>query len=323
MATATQPILEHNTTAFLEKLATAGGPPIYKLTPEEARNLLRKVQQSYPVKAPEVKIEDRTIPTGPDGQLAIRIVRPAQAKSKLSTIVYMHGAGWILGDQDVFDRLIRELAVKAQVALVFVKYSLSPEARFPKAIEEGYAAAKYVKEHGAELNLDTARLAIGGDSVGGNMATVITLLAKERNGPKFDFQLLFYPVTSSSLNTPSYQEFAEGPWLTKEAMKWFWNAYEPDESKRSSHHHSPLNASTDQLKGLPPALILTAEFDVLRDEGEAYAHKLIQAGVNVKSIRMLGTIHDYVMLNALVNNPSTQEAIQIAADCLHKALTSS
>ena len=214
----------------------------------------------------------------------------------------------------------REIANGAKAAVVFVDYDRSPEARYPIAIEQAYAATRYVADHAKEFHVDASRLAVAGDSVGGNMAAVVTLLAKERGGPAIDQQVLFYPVTDANFDTGSYNQFANGPWLTREAMKWFWNAYLPDEAKRKDPTASPLQASLEQLNGLPPALIITDENDVLRDEGEAYGRKLTQAGVKVTSIRYNGTIHDFVLLNAIAETPAVRGAISVANDTLRAAL---
>jgi acetyl esterase len=203
---------------------------------------------------------------------------------------------------------------------VFVNYTPSPEAQFPVPLEEIYAALKYVAEHGSELNIDSTRLAVAGDSVGGNMTAAIALMAKERNGPALRFHAMFYPVTDASFDTPSYREFANGPWLTKPAMEWFWNAYAPNKADRTKITASPLRATVDQLRGLPPALLLVDVNDVLRDEGEAYGDKLIQAGVDVTVQRYLGVFHDFMMLNALSGLPGTMTAIETAAGSLAWAL---
>lgn len=310
--------LERNTDQFIQALAAKGGPPIYKLSIEEARKVLDGAQAG-PVNKLPAQIEDRTIPGGPTGEISIRIVRPIKSSGKLPVVVYFHGGGWILGNKDTHDRLVREIANGARAAVVFVNYAPSPEAKYPTAIEQAYAATKYVAEHGQSLNLDSTRLAVAGDSVGGNMAAVVTLLAKERGGPKIDYQVLFYPVTDANLGNASYQEFANGPWLTKPAMEWFWNAYAPDVATRKRPTVSPLQAPIDQLKGLPPALVITDENDVLRDEGEAYAQKLIQAGVRVTAVRYLGTIHDFVMLNAIMETPAARSAIALANLNLQRA----
>lgn len=225
-----------------------------------------------------------------------------------------------MGDTTTHDRLVRELAVGANAAVVFVDYDRSPENRYPVAIEEDYAVTKYVAEHADEFKIDASRLVIGGDSVGGNMTAVVSLLAKERKGPAIKAQLLFYPVTDASMASGSYSEFANGPWLTKPAMAWFWNAYLPNVAARRDIHVSPVNATTEQLRGLPEALVITDD-DVLRDEGEAYARKLTQAGVPVVATRYNGTIHDFVMLNALSQTPAARRAISQATGFLRSAFT--
>jgi len=234
--------------------------------------------------------------------------------------MYFHGGGWVLRDRDTHDRLVREIAVGAQAAVVFVDYARAPEARYPVAIDQAYAATRYVADNAAELGIDPLRLAVAGDSVGGNMAAAVTLMAKQRRGPNIAFQVLFYPVTDSGFDTPSYNQFADGPWLTKRAMEWFWDAYLPDPAARKQPTATPLNASLDQLTGLPEALVIVDENDVLRDEGEAYARKLSDAGVRVTSVRYNGTIHDFVMLNALADTPATRGAIAQAVGALRRAL---
>ncbi len=313
-------VLEKNTESFIKKITSQGGEPIYKLTPKQARAVLEKIQ-SEPIQKAPVKIEDKIIPGGPKGKISIRIFRPNEARENLPVIMFIHGAGWVMGSSATHDHLVRELCIGTHSAVVFVNYPLSPESKFPIAIEEAYAATKYIAEHGKTLQLDPSRLAIAGDSVGGNMAIAVTLLAKERHGPNIGCQVLFYPVTSAAMDTPSYKQFAEGPWLTKPAMEWFWNAYEPDSEVRKRSILSPLNASMDELKGLPPALIITAENDVLRDEGEQYARKLMQAGVQATAVRYLGTTHDFVMLNALAHTPAARAALSLANQYLHEAFT--
>jgi len=302
--------LEPTTMKFIEELTALGGPPIHKLPIPEARAVLEHLQADLKDKI-DVDIEEKVIPTGPDGKLSITIVRPKNLKGKLPVVMYFHGGGWILGSKNTHDRLVREIAEGANAAVVFVNFSPSPEAHYPKPIEEAYAATQYIAENGAEFNFDPERLAVAGDSVGGNMAAVVAILAKERNGPKIDYQILLYPVTDANFETPSYKQFAEGPWLTRASMEWFWNAYAPNVAERKKHTVSPLQASIDQLKGLPPALLITDENDVLRDEGEAYAHKLMQAGVKVTAIRFLGTIHDFLLINALARTPAAKGAIEL------------
>lgn len=316
--TLTKPLLDPTTQAFLDDMKAQGGLPIYELSPADARNLLLKVQDVAVTKLP-ADIEDRTISVGPKGEVKLRIVRPQGKSSKLPVVMHFHGGGWILGDTSSHDRLVREIANGAQAAVIFVDYDRSPEAQYPTAIEEAYAATKYVAENSSDFNVDASKLAIVGDSVGGNMAAAVTLLAKERGGPKISFQVLFYPVTAANFQTESYKQFADGYWLSMNAMKWFWDAYAPDENARKQPTVSPLLASVEQLKGLPPALVIVGECDVLRDEGEAYAKKLMEAGVKTTAVRVLGIIHDFVMLNALANTPATRDAIELANDKLRQA----
>ena len=313
------PVLEPTTQKFIDGLA--GSTPIYKLSPEAARMVLDNLQ-SGPVALPNASVEDLTLPVGPNGQTRIQVIRPEGAVGPLPAIVYFHGGGWILGDTTTHARLVRQLAVGANAVVIFVDYDRSPEVHYPVAIEENYAVTKYVSEHPADFNVDASRLAIGGDSVGGNMTAVVSLLAKEQNGPAIAVQLLFYPVTDATMDDGSYNAFANGPWLTKPEMAWFWNAYLPDANARKDIHVSPLNASIEQLRGLPTALVITDENDVLRDEGEAYARKLIEAGVTVTATRYIATIHDFVMLNALADTPAAKAAIAQATDFLRSALTS-
>ena len=241
MSTATaEPTLELHTQQFIDSLA--GAPAIYTLSPADARSVLTRAQ-SIPVGKPSAQIEDITLPVGPTGSVPIRVVRPVGAAELLPVVMYFHGGGWILGDRDTHDRLVREIAVGAEAAVVFVDYARAPEARYPIAIEQAYAATRYVADNAASLHIDPLRLAVVGDSVGGNMAAAITLMAKQRRGPKIVFQVLFYPVTDSSFDTPSYSQFADGPWLTKRAMEWFWDAYLPDLNARKKLTATPLNAS--------------------------------------------------------------------------------
>ena len=314
---AAQPTLELNTQEFVDSLA--GAPPIYTLSLADARSVLAQAQ-SIPVGKPSAQTEDIALPVGPTGSVPIRVIRPVGATAVLPVVMYFHGGGWVLGDRDTHDRLVREIAVGAQAAVVFVDYARAPEARYPVAIEQAYAATRYVADNAAELGIDPLRLAVAGDSVGGNMAAAVTLIAKQRRGPNIAFQLLFYPVTDSGFDTPSYNQFADGPWLTKRAMEWFWDAYLPDPAVRKQPTATPLNASLDQLASLPEALVIVDENDVLRDEGEAYARKLSDAGVRVISVRYNGTIHDFVMLNALADTPATRGAIAQAVGALRRAL---
>ncbi len=316
------PVLEPRTRKFLDSLAAKGGPAINELPVDAARGVLSDVQTTAVTK-PGADIIDRTIPVGPRGEVELRIVRPQGSQDMLPVIMYFHGGGWVLGDKDTHDRLVREIATGAQATVVFVEYTRSPEARYPVAIEEAYAATKWVSENGASINADASRLAVAGDSVGGNMAAAVTLLAKERGGPGIEQQVLFYPVTDANFDTPSYREFATGYFLTREGMKWFWDNYAPDARVREEPTASPLRAGLEQLRGLPPALVITGECDVLRDEGEAYARRLVQASVTVTATRYLGTIHDFVMLNPITESPAPRAAIAQACETLREAFVRS
>lgn len=300
-------MLDPTVQSFLDGLT--GGKPIQTLSIADARNVLSSVQKVRGVTLVDAQIKDVTLPIGPTGSTRIRVVRPAGATGALPAIIYMHGGGWVLGDCDTHDRLIRELAIGANAAVVFVDYERSPEARFPVAIEQGYAVAKHVADNANMLMIDGNHIVIAGDSVGGNMATVIALMAKERKGPSFKAQLLFYPVTDATMSTRSYTQFATGPWLTADAMAWYWDQYIPEVGQRAQSHASPINATRDELAGLPPTLLIVDENDVLRDEGEAYGRKLAEAGVRLTSVRYNGTVHDFVMLNALADTPAVRGAV--------------
>ena len=294
---------------FLKELEARGGPALWTLSAASARDVLLSLQRSVTVATLPADCEDRTLRGGPTGEIALRIVRPQGVSGALPAVMYFHGGGWVLGDSETHDRLVREIATGAQATVVFVEYARSPQAKCPVAIEQAYAATTWVAEHGAAIGVDPSRLAVAGDSVGGNLATVTTLLAKERGGPPIEFQVLLYPVTDANFETPSYREFgAEGYWLTRETMRWFWDSYVPA-PERHEFIVSPLHASLEQLRGLPPALIMTNEHDVVRDEGEAYAHKLMAAGVPVRATRSLGAIHDLVLLNPLAGTPAARAAL--------------
>ena len=310
--------VEPNTRSFLKSLQQNPGPPIYTLSPDKARAVLSGLQASNAVQKLPADIESRTIPGGHNAkEISITIVRPqSNSKETLPVVMYFHGGGWVLGGFDTHERLVRELANKANVVVIFVNYSPSPEAKYPVPLEEAYAATKWVAQNGKTVNVDASRLAVAGDSVGGNMAAAVALLAKERGGPPIRFQLLFYPVTDANFGTSSYIKYQEGYWLSREAMKWFWNNYVSDQTNIKVPTVSPLQASIDNLRGLPPTLIINGEFDVLRDEGEAYAHKLMEADVPVTAVRYHGTIHDFVMLNALSNTPAARGAIDQASNSL-------
>ncbi|MGC0335052.1 alpha/beta hydrolase [Streptomyces sp. SLBN-8D4] len=313
----TAPVLEPAAAAFAE--ATANPPYLFDLGPVEGRKVVDEVQ-SGEIAKPEIAEEWVTVQGGPTGTVRARIVRPVGAAGPLPVVLYIHGAGWVFGNAHTHDRLVRELAVGANAAVVFPEYDLSPEARYPVAIEQNYAVARWVVEQGAGKGLDASRIAVAGDSVGGNMAAALTLMAKQRGDVPLVQQVLFYPVTDASFDTASYHQFATGYFLRRDAMQWFWDQYTTDEAERAQITASPLRATTDQLTGLPPALVITGEADVLRDEGEAYANKLRTAGVPVTAVRYQGVIHDFVMLNALRETHAAEAAINQAVATLRTAL---
>ncbi|WP_217143520.1 alpha/beta hydrolase [Streptomyces sp. AC627_RSS907] len=312
-----QPVLEPAAAAFAE--ATANPPYLFDLPPAEGRKAVDEVQ-SGDIDKPAVDEEWITVQGGPTGSVRARVVKPAGAEGSLPVVLYIHGAGWVFGNAHTHDRLVRELAVGANAAVVFPEYDLSPEARYPVAIEQNYAVAQWVVTQGASQGLDGTRLAVAGDSVGGNMTAALTLMAKERGDVALVQQVLFYPVTDASFDTGSYHQFATGYFLRRDGMQWFWDQYTTDEAERAQITASPLRATTEQLAGLPPALVITGEADVLRDEGEAYANKLRQAGVPVTAVRYQGVIHDFVMLNALRETHAAEAAITQAVTVLRTAL---
>lgn len=301
-------------------MATAKPPFLYELSPAEARAVLDDVQATPIGKLP---VDDRWITVPADvGDVQARIVRPPESRRTLPVILYMHGGGWVLGNADTHDRLICELAIRTGAAVVFVEYDRSPEAQYPVAIEQGYATAQWIVREGTANKLDPARIAVAGDSVGGNMAAVLALMARERGDVRFVHQSMYYPVTDAAMDTSSYDQFAGGYFLTAKAMAWFWDCYLPDLEQRSEPFASPLRATDDQLAGLPPAFLIVDEADVLRDEGEAYAARLRAAGVAVTTVRYNGITHDFMMLNPLSGTHATRAAVAQATAVLRGALHS-
>jgi acetyl esterase/lipase len=309
-------VLEPAARAFAD--AAAKPPQLYELTPEQARAVLDEVQATR-IDKPLVAEQWITVPTRV-GEVRVRMLRPVAVGGPLPVILYMHGGGWVLGNAHTHDRLVRELVVGTGAALAFVEYDRSPEARFPVAIEQGYAVAQHLMRDGTAHGLDARRMAVAGDSVGGCMAAALTLMAEGRGDVRFVHQSLYYPVTDAAMDTPSYEQFAEGYHLTAKAMAWFWDAYTPDPATRANAYASPMQASDQQLAGLPPALVIVDECDVLRDEGEAYAARLRANQVDVTTIRYDGTIHDFMMLNPLSGTRATRAAVAQAIASLRQAL---
>lgn len=313
------PAIETRVRVFLHALNTSGGAPLETLSPKDARAVLTGAQQSVKVDLSGIEVSEKTITE--DGQsVKLNIVRPAGLKGQLPVFMFFHGGGWILGDFPTHERLVRDLVVGSGAVAVFVNYTPSPEVKYPVAINQAYAATKWVSEHGSEINVDSKRLGIAGNSVGGNMTAVVALMAKEKKGPAIRFQLMFWPVTDANFETASYNKYATGRFLTKNMMVWFWDSYLPDAAKRKEIYASPLQATTEQLKGLPPALVMVAGNDVLHDEGAAYARKLDEAGVITTLVEYSTTIHDWGLLNPLVHVPSTQDAMLHAGAFIKKSL---
>jgi len=298
----------------LEQLNALPGPKLHELPPAQARLLFAAMRMPAPeVPLPEVR--ELRIP-GPAGEIPARLYRPSEGT--LPALVYFHGGGWVIGDLDSHDFPCRDLARRSGCAVVAVDYRLAPEHRYPAAAEDCYAATRWVAEHAAELGIAGQKLAVGGDSAGGNLATVVALMARERGGPRLGFQLLVYPVTDADFGRASYVENAQGYFLEKPMMEWFWDHYVPDPARRREPHCAPLRAA--DLAGLPPALVLTAEFDPLRDEGEAYADRLAAAGVPTERFRYDGMIHGFFQMAGVLDD--ARAAIERSAAALRKALAS-
>ena len=297
--------------------ATKSPTFLFDMGAEGARAFLNGLQ-AEPVDKLPVDEEWITVPAAV-GDVRVRIIRPPGAMGLLPVILYMHGGGWILGNAGTHDRLVRELAIGSQAALAFVEYTNSPEAKYPVAIEQGYATAQWIVQNGASRGLDAGRLAVAGESVGGDMTAALALMAKERGDVSFIQQSMYYPVTDAAMDTASYDEFEAGWYLSRKAMEWFWDAYAPDPADREKITASPNKATLKQLEGLPPALVFVDEADVLRDEGESYAAKLREAGVAVTTVRYPGVVHDFMLLNSMTDSYATRAAIAQATSYLRAA----
>ena len=309
------PNLTKDTEEFINEIESENATPLYELTPKEARDFLKNLQ-SKTFKKTDADITEIDI----EGVKTFVLKPQTNTEKKLPAILYLHGGGWVMGDEYVFDNLIKKIANCAEAVLIFPEYTPAPEAEYPQQINEAYSVLNYIYNNSDELNIDKNKIAIMGDSAGGNMAAAITLKTKEEKGPNIKFQLLLYPVTNADMDTDSYENFSDGPWLTKKAMEYFWDAYVPNVSLRQNKYISPLHADVEDLKNLPSTLILTVENDVLRDEGEAYARKLDNAGVDVINVRINGTIHDFMMLNALSETEPVKGALKIICSVLRSEL---
>ena len=293
---------------FLEAIHSYQGPPLQDLPLDVGRLAMENMQKDSTLTYDNVIFTKVTFKEG-DRKVNSVIIKPKKAEKLLPILVYFHGGGWVFNSFETHKRLMRDIVLKANVGVVFVEYSRAPEIKYPVANEEGYTAALFMSKYGKNYGLDSNRIIVGGDSVGGNMATVVAMKAKEKGAPKILGQVLLYPVTNANLNTKSYEQFSKGHYLTKATMKWFWEVYAPDKSTQSLATVTPLKASLEELQNLPKTLLITAEYDVLRDEGEAYAKKLRTAKVPVVSTRYGGTIHDFIVLNALRKTEASKGAV--------------
>ncbi|GAA6396870.1 alpha/beta hydrolase [Solibaculum mannosilyticum] len=294
-------------------------PLIFQLPPESGRAILNAVQDT-PVHKYPAAITHTMVDTGRWGQIRVYVITPEEVRNPADVIFYIHGAGWVFGNLHTHDKLVRELAARTHSIVVFPEYSLSPKAKYPTAIEQCYSALcqlPYIAEQCC-FKINPSTLTVAGDSVGGNMATVMTILSKRCCGPNIHKQLLYYPVTNACFDTPSYRQFACGYYLYRAGMKWFWDQYTTCDADRQEITASPLRASVQQLKGLPSAMILNGEADVLRDEGQAYARKLRMAGVDVTALRFQAIIHDFVMLNALDQTDACRSAMDASTSWINR-----
>jgi acetyl esterase len=310
------PAIDRRTRAFLEEL-NKDSSPFWELPGDEPRRIVTALQDQTPVDLSGIEVGEQQITV--DGRtITLYVVRPEGVGGTLPAFMFFHGAVWIAGNFANHKRLVRDLVVGSGAVAVFPEYTPVPDARYPVQIEQAYAAAAWVSAHGDELAVDGSKLAVCGNSVGGNMAAAVTLMAYDRGAPNIVYQQLLWPALSADLDTGSYRAYGEGRFLPKAFMQYGWDHYAPDPETRQERYAAPLKATAEQLRGLPPTLIQTAENDVLRDEGEAYARLLDEAGVDVTNVRYNGAIHDFGLLNALRDNPSTDTALrQAAAELAH------
>lgn len=309
------PQISKKVRAFLKEVNGSGDKPMEELSPEEARKVLEGAQKSEEEDYSSIETEEKNIQHH-GFEIKLHIVRPKGSKDLSPVFLFFHGGGWVIGDFPTHKRLVRDLVVASGFTCVFPDYSLSPEAKFPQAIEEAYAATDWVAKNGKEINVDGSSLAVVGNSAGGNMAAVVCLLAKERSGPSIAMQALLWPVTDTNFENDSYQQFGSERFLTTNMMKWFWNHYIAKESDLKNPKAAILRNDIETLKGLPPALVQVAENDVLRDEGIAFGRKLDEAGVPVSIMEYKGMIHDWGLLNALKDEKSTTDSVHDVAHCL-------
>jgi acetyl esterase len=298
--------------------ALSKAPALTQVPLADARKAV-EAAQSAPIPMPDVDEKWITVPSE-FGDVKVRLVRPKGVSGPLPVVVYLHGGGWIIGSSITHDLLTRRLSVGANAVIAFVEYSLAPEAKYPVQIEQSYAVAQWILGRGEPDGFDSTRVAVAGDSAGGNMATVLSIMAKQRGDAQFAHQSLYYPMTDANAEqSESMRQFKDGPYGSAEGLEWFWSSYLSDEAERREITVSPLQATVADLNGLPPALVIVDQNDILRDQGEAYADKLREAGVPTTSVRFNGTIHDFMRLNALRDSESTRAAIGLAVATLRRA----
>lgn len=312
------PHLSKETKEYL-KVLNSGGKPVESLPVSDARNVLVDTQAAIKVDVSGIEETEKVILVD-ERDIKLYIVRPEKAKGKLPVFIFIHGGGWVLGDYQTHKRLVRDLVVESGYACVFIEYSRSPEAKYPIALNECYAATKWVAEHGDEINVDGKRLAIVGNSAGGNMTIGTCLKAKDNRGPDIKCQILLWPYSDAGINTESFKKYGEERFLTKSLMIWMRDNYLSNKTQHDDIYVSPVRARTNQLKGLPPTLIEVAENDILRDAGEELGRKLDEAGVDVTTVRFNGVIHDWGLLNGYADLPSTRNMIIFTAAMLKKYL---
>jgi acetyl esterase/lipase len=315
---AEDPAIDRRTRAFLKDI-NKDSSPFWERPGDEPRAIVTAIQARTPADVSGITVDERLL-TVDDRTITLYVVRPEGVTGTLPVFMFFHGAVWIAGNFENHLRLVRDLVVGSRAVAVFPEYTPVPEARFPVQIEQAHAASVWVSEHGDDIGVDGRRLAVTGNSVGGNMAAAVTLMAHDRGAPNIVYQQLLWPALSAELDTESYRAFGEGRFLPRAFMQYGWDHYAPDPETRRLRYAAPLQATVEQLRGLPPTLIQTAENDILRDEGEAYARKLDEAGVDVTSVRYNGAIHDFALLNALRDVPSTDAALRQAAADLARHL---
>ena len=304
--------LDPQAKAVLDQFASMGGQQLHEMSVAQARELILGMVALAGEPESIAQMENRTVP-GPAGQIPVRIYTPV-GTAPFPVLVYFHGGGWVIGNLDTHDGICRSLANRVGCLVVSVDYRLAPEHPFPAAPEDCYAATRWLAEHAGSLGGDKGRIAVGGDSAGGNLAAVVALMARDRGGPKLAFQLLVYPATDTDFETRSYRENSEGYFLTRADMVWFWNHYAPRDEDRRNPYAAPLRAAS--LRGLPPALVITAEFDPLCDDGNAYAARLREDGVPVRLSQQDGLIHGFFQMGAVIDRgrASVDEASRALKD---------